>query len=136
MTVAETQRLDKWLWFARVVKTRTLAAHLVEAGRVRLNRQRINKASRIVRAGDVVTVTVARRVRVLKVVGAGARRGPASEAEALYEDLTPLPSPPTPTKNRSGSAVAIGTIHSERAQGSGRPTKRERRELDRLRGRP
>ncbi len=93
-----TQRLDKWLWFARVVKTRTLAAGLVEDGKVRVNRSRIAKPSHAVKSGDVVTVTAHRQVRVLKVVAAGVRRGSASEARTLFEDLTP----------GSGSSAATG----------------------------
>ena len=86
---AEAQRLDKWLWFARVVKSRTLAAALVIDRKVRVNRERASKPSQMLRVGDVVTVAVHARVRVLKVLAAGARRGPPAEACLLYEDLTP-----------------------------------------------
>jgi len=84
-----TQRLDKWLWFARVVKTRSLAASLVLDGKVRVNRVRIQKPSQTVRPGDVITVTAHSRVRVLKVLATGERRGPAVVAQTLDEDLTP-----------------------------------------------
>jgi ribosome-associated heat shock protein Hsp15 len=90
---SEAQRLDKWLWFARVVKSRTLAASLVVDGKVRVNRERVSKPSQAVRAGDVVTVTVHARVRVLKVLGFGARRGPPAEARLLYEELSPAATP-------------------------------------------
>jgi ribosome-associated heat shock protein Hsp15 len=86
---SEAQRLDKWLWFARVVKSRTLAAALVVDRKVRVNRERASKPSQMLRVGDVVTVAVHARVRVLKVLAAGARRGPPAEACLLYEDLTP-----------------------------------------------
>ncbi len=86
------QRIDKWLWFARFVKTRSLAAALVAQGAVRVNRQKIAKPSHPVAPGDVLTMTVHGRVRVVRVVGPGARRGPAPEARLLYEDL----SSPTP----------------------------------------
>ncbi|MDX2156789.1 MAG: RNA-binding S4 domain-containing protein [Hyphomicrobiaceae bacterium] len=121
-----SQRLDKWLWFVRVVKTRTLAAGLVTEGRVRVNRERIAKPSHLVRAGDVVTVTVGPRVRILEVLAPGVRRGPPAEAQDLYRDLTPAREQPSATRE---SRPAGGT----RDVGSGRPTKRDRRALDRLR---
>lgn len=123
---ASSQRVDRWLWFARVVKSRTLAAGLVEAGRVRLNRDKIAKASQNVRLGDVLTLTVGPRLRILKVVGLGKRRGPAPEARLLYEDLSP---PPPPREE-----VATTPMAGEREPGSGRPTKRDRRLTDRLKG--
>jgi ribosome-associated heat shock protein Hsp15 len=88
----ERQRLDKWLWFARVVRTRTAAAELVSEGRVRVNRVRIETPAHAVRIGDVVTVGVGPRVLVRRVVGLGARRGPPHEARGLYEDLAPTSS--------------------------------------------
>lgn len=120
------QRLDKWLWFVRVIKTRTQAAGLVTDGKVRLNRVRVEKPSQIVRPGDVVTVSVRGHVRVLKMVAAGERRGPPAEARALFEDLTP---PPPPRAEGQATAAQSGM----RAPGEGRPTKRDRRLLDRLR---
>ena len=121
-----TQRLDKWLWFVRVVKTRSLAAKLVAEGGVRLNRQRIEKPSTTVRAGDVLTIAVHDRVRILKVVAPGIRRGPPTEAQLLYEDLTPPRDPVAPPE----ASVA------PRDEGAGRPTKRERRLTDRLKDTP
>jgi ribosome-associated heat shock protein Hsp15 len=82
------QRLDKWLWFARVVKSRTLAAELVVLGKVRVNRIRAVKASQTLRPGDVVTLVLAGRVLVLKVLAPGVRRGPATEARRLYQPLS------------------------------------------------
>ncbi len=82
------QRLDKWLWFARVVKTRSLAAKLVTDGHVRVNSARVETAAKAVKPGDVVTVALERTVRVMKVLSAGDRRGPAPEAQGLYEDLS------------------------------------------------
>jgi ribosome-associated heat shock protein Hsp15 len=117
------QRLDRWLFFARIVKSRTLATKLVQAGRVRLNRDKVDQAAHAVKAGDVLTVTLERRVLVLRVLGPGARRGPAEEARTLYEDLSPAPVPGT-------LPDALPPI---REAGSGRPTKRQRRETDRLR---
>ena len=122
------QRLDKWLWFVRVIKTRTQAAGLVTDGKVRVNRIRVEKPSQTVRPGDVVTVSVRGHIRVLKMISGGQRRGPPPEARLLYEDLTP---PPPPGADRNGGATRSGV----REPGEGRPTKRDRRLLDRLRDR-
>ncbi|MGA9485543.1 MAG: RNA-binding S4 domain-containing protein [Methylocella sp.] len=83
------QRLDKWLWFARVAKTRSLAARLVAEGHVRLNARRIETPAKAVGPGDVLTIALERRVRVLKVLAPGTRRGGFPEAALLFEDLTP-----------------------------------------------
>lgn len=82
-----TQRIDKWLWFARLVKTRSLAQRLVADGHVRVNRTRLSKASQTVSAGDVISMLVHDRIRVVQVAGLGHRRGPAPEARTLYIDL-------------------------------------------------
>ncbi len=85
---AETrQRIDKWLWFARIVKSRGLAARLVEDGRVRLNRIKIAKPAHEVGEGDVLTLAVHGRVRVLRVRASASRRGPAAAARLLYDEL-------------------------------------------------
>ena len=91
---ADRQRIDKWLWHARVVRTRTDAAALATSGRVRINGQRIAAAAQAVRSGDVVTVALDRSVRVLRVTGFVERRGSATLAKALYEDLQPAAQPP------------------------------------------
>ena len=119
----DRQRIDKWLWHARVVRTRSAAAALADAGLVRINSVRVDTSSRPVRPGDVVTIALDRKVRILKVTGFAERRGSAEIANGLFEDLTPPPAPP-----REPSAGA-------REDGAGRPTKRERREIDRLQGR-
>jgi ribosome-associated heat shock protein Hsp15 len=119
----DRQRIDKWLWHARVVRTRTAAAALAESGHVRVNGQRIDAASRAVKAGDVVTVALDRAVRVLKVLGFAERRGDADAARVLVEDLTPaLDHPREP----------VSPAPAVREPGAGRPTKRERRAIDRL----
>jgi ribosome-associated heat shock protein Hsp15 len=87
----ERQRLDKWLWHARVVKARASAAALVEAGHVRVNGAREKAPGHSVKLGDVVTVGLDRTVRVLKVAGFSERRGDASAASALYEDVRDIP---------------------------------------------
>jgi ribosome-associated heat shock protein Hsp15 len=83
----ERQRLDKWLWHARVVKARTSAAALVESGHVRINGVRENAPGHAVKPGDVLTIALDRSVRVLKVIGFAERRGDATAARVLYEDL-------------------------------------------------
>ena len=83
----ERQRLDKWLWHARVVKARTSAAALVESGHVRINGVREKSPGHAVKAGDVVTIALDSRVRLLKVTGFSERRGDATAGRALYEDL-------------------------------------------------
>ncbi len=85
---ADRQRIDRWLWHARVVRTRDAAASLAGAGYVRINGAKIDAPSRFVRAGDVITVALDRSVRVLKVTGFVERRGPADASQSLYEDLT------------------------------------------------
>ena len=118
------QRIDKWLFFARVVKSRALAAKLVSGGNVRSNRDKIDQPSHGVKPGDVLTITLDRRILIYRVVSGGTRRGPAEEARTLYEDI----SPPTPPKD---SITALDGL-PKRDAGSGRPTKRERRQVDRL----
>jgi ribosome-associated heat shock protein Hsp15 len=92
----DRQRIDKWLYFARVVKTRGLAAQLVTSGHARVNGDKKRTASTAVRPGDVLTVVMPRKVLVLKVLDCGTRRGPASEARLLYEDLSPPEIDPGP----------------------------------------
>jgi ribosome-associated heat shock protein Hsp15 len=81
------QRIDKWLWHARLVRTRSAAAALAGSGHVRVNGAPIEASSRLVRIGDVITVALERTVRVLKVRGFVERRGPAKTCDGLYEDL-------------------------------------------------
>lgn len=115
------QRLDKWLWCARAAKTRSAAARLVSDGKVRVNSEKIRKPSRIVQPGDVVTATPPERLMVWKIVALAERRGPAAIAQTLYEDLTPAPENPDDAGN---SDARVGK----------RPTKRDRRRIDSLRG--
>lgn len=83
----ERQRIDRWLWHARLVRTRGAAAALADAGYIRVNGTRIDAPGRMVRAGDVITVALHRGVRVLKVKGFAERRGSSGTGAALYEDL-------------------------------------------------
>lgn len=121
-------RADKWLWFARFFKSRTLAAKLCAGGRLRINGNPVAKSHAVVRCGDVLTFQREHDIRVIRVVLLGTRRGPATDAQTLYEDLEPPHSPAEDTP----------TIPSvpRRERGSGRPTKAERRATDRLRGEP
>ena len=84
----ERQRIDRWLWHARLVRTRSAAAALAGAGHVRINGARIDAPSRLVRTGDVITVALDHNVRVVKVRGFAERRGPAQTGQALYDELT------------------------------------------------
>jgi ribosome-associated heat shock protein Hsp15 len=108
-------RIDKWLWFARLARTRTLAKKLATSGRVRVNREKTENAARPVRIGDVLTIALDSGVRVLRIAALATRRGPAAEARLLYNDLAPL-FPREPAASRSG----------------GRPTKHDRRNLDKF----
>jgi ribosome-associated heat shock protein Hsp15 len=82
------QRLDKWLWFARMARTRSAAAQLVADGYVRVNGQRVLQPAKPVRPGDVLTIALQRDVRLIRVLAAGERRGPYPEARTLYEELS------------------------------------------------
>lgn len=89
------QRLDKWLWHARIVKSRTLAQKLVQSGAVRVNSRRVTGSDYPVGPDMVLTLIVGRKLRVLRILGIGERRGPAAEAHLLYDDISPhLPSDP------------------------------------------
>jgi ribosome-associated heat shock protein Hsp15 len=89
---AERQRLDKWLWFARFAKTRSLAARLVTDGHVRVNGKRAEAPAKGLLVGDVITVAAAHATALVRVADLGERRGPAPEARLLYVDLSAAPS--------------------------------------------
>ncbi len=95
------QRVDRWLWFARFVKTRALAQRLVVKGKVRVNRTRITKPSHTVSPGDVVSFMNRDQIKVVEVVAVGTRRGPAPEARLLYCEINP----------DSGIAAGTATHH-------------------------
>jgi len=116
---ADKLRLDKWLWYARFCRSRMLAARLCASGRVRLRGAPIVKAHQTVRPGDVLTLARGPYIRVVRVRALGQRRRPAAEARLLYEDLVARP------------AVPAGV---RRDPGAGRPTKRDRRAMDRWTG--
>ena len=114
--MADTQRIDKWLWYARLYKSRSLCAKQVSEGKVCVNDVKISKPAHGVCVGDVLTFIKAERSRVIKVLDLGTRRGSAPEAQILYEDRSPAPAPrefvpPNP-----------------KFEGKGRPTAKDRRQ--------
>jgi len=115
-------RLDKWLWYARFFKSRTLSAEAVTGGKVRVNRQPVHKPEFTIKPGDVLTFAQSRQIRVIEVLALGHRRGPAPEAQSLYRDLDP----PAPRPQDPAGPVP------RRTPGAGRPTKKERRAIDLL----
>ena len=110
-------RLDKWLWQARFFKARSISAKVVNAGHVRLNGVKVKKISTPIKVGDTLEFLQVETLRIVKIEALGTRRGPAPEAQTLYEDLTPIPEIPeiTPEIERKG-----------------RPTKRDRRAIDKI----
>ncbi len=117
-------RIDKWLWYARFFKSRSQASRLCAAGKVRVNRKLVKKAHYPLKPGDVLTFPQGARIRAVRVDELGSRRGPAAEARTLYEDLAPC----APLLPKAGPGRGPGL----RARGAGRPTKAERRAIDRL----
>ena len=112
---ATSIRLDKWLWFARFFRTRSLAARVIGEHGIRVNGARVSKPAFCVRAGDLLTFSQGRTVRVVEILACGERRGPAAEAQSLYTDRSPPPQ-----------------VGNPRFDEGGRPTKKRRRELGHL----
>ena len=127
MSDSDTMRIDKWLWAARFFKTRGEAQRVIAGGHLRLDGDTMSKPHRQVRIGDILTFAKGHGVRVVKVLAMAERRGPATEARELYEDLAP----PEP---RASGGAARPKPFERRDAGSGRPTKRERRQTDHLKG--
>ena len=125
---ADSLRLDKWFWYARFIKSRSLAKKLCNSGKVRVNGNLVNKAHRSIVPGDVLTFPVGSNIKVIKIIKLGSRRGPAKEAQALYEDLQPI------DQHAKKIAPILGPEPAKRVQGSGRPTKFQRRAIERLMG--
>ncbi|MGE0586578.1 MAG: RNA-binding S4 domain-containing protein [Flavobacteriaceae bacterium] len=118
----DRQRLDKWLWHARVVKTRSLAAALVVAGRVRVDGERVTKPARPVTVGEVLTIVLDHGIRILEVAGFTDRRGSAAVSAGTYVDRSPAREAP---RTSDGSPVA-----------GPRPDRRQRRAGAAIRGKP
>jgi len=110
----ETIRLDKWLWQARFFKSRSIAAAVISAGHVRVNSAPVSKPARVVGADDVLTFPQERQVRVIKILALGTRRGPATEAQTLYDDQSP---------------PVVKAETNPRFDGGGRPTGKNRRDM-------
>ena len=118
-------RVDKWLWYARFFKSRTQASKLCTSGKIRLNSRLIKKANSTLKKGDVLTFPKGDNIRVIKVISLANRRGPAKEAVTLFKDLEP------PEKIRMKKKYI--THFAMRETGTGRPTKADRRAIDKLR---
>ena len=121
--ILSTQRIDVWLWYGSFYKTRSLATKMVRGGKVRLNGKVCKKPSTPVSAEDVLIFSRADDLLIVKIRAFALRRGPASDAQNLYEDLTPV------LEKRETKKVIFT---SNRERGAGRPTKNERRAIDRL----
>ncbi len=121
-TVAR-QRLDRWLFFTRLQKSRSIAQKAIETGDVKVNDQRVTQPSFSLKAGDIVILSLDRKDVTVRMLKPGDRRGPYEEAKLLYEDLTPAAVP--------GEKATLFE-QATRERGSGRPTKKQRREVDRL----
>jgi ribosome-associated heat shock protein Hsp15 len=122
-------RLDKWLWAARFYKTRGLAAEAVEGGKVQVNGDRVKRA-KAVQAGDEIRIRQGPYEHLIVVRALAERRGPATAAAALYEER------PESVAAREAMALQLRTLHAAFVPDSkGRPTKRDRRELEKLKGR-
>lgn len=113
----ETIRLDKWLWQARFFKSRSIAAGVVTSGKVRVDGNPVSKPARAVGPGDVLTFSQEKDVRVVRILACGVRRGPAPEAQALYDDMSP---------------EKVHRPKNPRFDGKGRPTKKDRRDMKSL----
>ena len=118
-------RLDKWLWYARFFKTRANATRAISGGRFRLDGEVMSKPHRAAQPGQILTFVQGDRVRVIRIVALGSRRGPATEAADLYEDLSPE-APKRRDERKTEPEFEM------REKGAGRPTKRARRETQKL----
>ncbi len=117
-------RVDRWLWFARFFKSRSLASKLVQSNKLRINSVVVSKSSATIKAGDILTFPQEKEIRVVKIHDIGTRRGPAPEAQSLYEDLAPKQDK-KPNTHPTSSVM-------QRDPGAGRPTKADRRAIDKL----
>ncbi len=123
-------RLDKWLWFSRFFKSRTLATKLCQSGRIWVNGVVVGKSKTLISAGDILTFPKGYYTRNIKILKLCKRRGPALEAEMLYEDLDP-PQARKELKDIEQQDIRTAPV-AERERGAGRPTKIERRATDKL----
>jgi ribosome-associated heat shock protein Hsp15 len=120
-------RIDKWLWAARFFKTRSLAAEAIAAGKVEVNEERV-KPAKLIQIGDSISVRLGPYVHVVSVRGVSERRGPATVAATLYEETAESVAARAKLAEQLRMAPAA-FVYEEK----GRPTKRDRREIDRFR---
>ena len=116
-----SQRIDKWLWHARFFKTRSIAQKFVTSGKIRINKEKATNASRQVRTGDVLTITRERDIKIIEILDIAQKRGPFSEAQLLYNDLSP---PKLEAHKQEKTEESMSRIQSE-----GRPTKHQRKQI-------
>ena len=121
-------RLDKWLWAARFYKTRGLSAEAIDAGRIEVNGERAKRA-RLVQAGDRIKIRIGPYEHIVQVLGVSEVRGSAPIAQALYEEEAES------TKAREAMAAHVRAMNVSTGYESGRPTKKDRRDIKRIRGR-
>tara|TARA_A100001037_G_C14786273_1_gene472603 strand:+ start:60 stop:443 length:384 start_codon:yes stop_codon:yes gene_type:complete len=125
--MSNSLRIDRWLWFARFFKSRSLAAKACVNRKVRMNGSIVAKSNQQVKSNDILTFPQGREIRIVRVLGLGIRRGPAAEAQSLFEDLT--------KRSEKGNAVSrYNAKQTGRADGTGRPTKADRRAIIRFMG--
>lgn len=127
-TKADPQRIDKWLFHSRFIKSRALATKLVNAKRIRVNGEKISKASSKIKISDILTFDLNDRIMVIEILGINATRRPFKEASLLYDDQSPAPEP---RENKNLPDFLERPF--VRDKGTGRPTKKERRETDQFR---
>ena len=120
-------RIDKWLWYARFFKTRTIATKKVNSGKFRVDGNLINKSHKQIIVGQILTFPYQNDIKVIKVLNLGNRRGPSTEAKLLFEDLSE-----NLVEKKISKTKQVNNIFEKRFEGSGRPTKRDRRLTDKL----
>ncbi|MDG1676523.1 MAG: RNA-binding S4 domain-containing protein [Paracoccaceae bacterium] len=121
--MTEKIRLDTWLWYARFYKSRSLSSKAILSGKLRINSNKITKPATKVKTNDVLTLNYVNEIRIIQIQSLGSRRGPASEAQSLYIDLT---------EDRIGSSNVKSKIEKSKKDSNKRPTKKDRRLLDKI----
>ena len=121
--MTEKIRLGTWLWYARFYKSRSLSSKAILSGKLRINSNKITKPATKVKTNDVLTLNYVNEIRIIQIQSLGSRRGPASEAQSLYIDLT---------EDRIGSSNVKSKIEKSKKDSNKRPTKKDRRLLDKI----
>ncbi len=117
----QTQRIDKWLWHARIFKTRSIAQKQITTGKIRVDKEKISNCSRKIIASNVLTITLQRDIKIIEVIGFAKKRGPYSDAQLLYNDLSP---PKLEKQKQEQTKESMSRIQSD-----GRPTKHQRKQI-------